>query len=163
MASWSLKIAEIPQHSSPDSHSSLSRHPQVRVAMAVPVPVPVLSSWGHSGDVGQNSRPNIVVLMADDLGVGDLCCYGNKSVSTPNIDRLAHEGVLLTQHLSAASMCTPSRAAFLTGRYPIRSGMASANNMYRSLTWLASSGGLPPNETTFATLLQHRGYRTGLI
>jgi hypothetical protein len=52
MASWSLKIAEIPQHSSPDSHSSLSRHPQVRVAMAVPVPVPVLSSWGHSGDVG---------------------------------------------------------------------------------------------------------------
>nr|XP_045728561.1 arylsulfatase H [Mirounga angustirostris] len=110
-----------------------------------------------------NSRPNIVLLMADDLGVGDLCCYSNNTVSTPNIDRLANEGVRLTQHLSAASVCTPSRAAFLTGRYPIRSGMASRFNLNRELTWLGGSGGLPANETTFATLLQHRGYRTGLI
>ncbi|XP_008071622.1 arylsulfatase H [Carlito syrichta] len=113
--------------------------------------------------VTRNSRPNIVLLMADDLGVGDLCCYGNSSVSTPHIDRLASEGVRLTQHLAAASVCTPSRAAFLTGRYPIRSGMASAYNLNRALPWLGGSGGLPPNETTFAKLLQHRGYRTGLI
>ncbi|XP_019482651.1 PREDICTED: arylsulfatase H [Hipposideros armiger] len=72
--------------------------------------------------VTRNSRPNIVLLMADDLGVGDLGCYGNYTMSTPNIDRLAREGVKLTQHLAAASVCTPSRAAFLTGRYPIRSG-----------------------------------------
>ncbi|XP_049993122.1 arylsulfatase H isoform X2 [Alexandromys fortis] len=72
--------------------------------------------------VTRNSRPNIVLLMADDLGVGDLGCYGNTSVSTPNIDRLASEGVMLTQHLAAASVCSPSRAAFLTGRYPVRSG-----------------------------------------
>uniref|UniRef100_A0A2K5XHC4 Arylsulfatase family member H n=1 Tax=Mandrillus leucophaeus TaxID=9568 RepID=A0A2K5XHC4_MANLE len=111
----------------------------------------------------RNARPNIVLLMADDLGVGDLCCYGNNSVSTPNIDRLANEGVRLTQHLAAASMCTPSRAAFLTGRYPIRSGMVSPYNLNRALTWLGGSGGLPTNETTFAKLLQHRGYRTGLI
>nr|KAF6267837.1 arylsulfatase family member H [Myotis myotis] len=113
--------------------------------------------------VTRNSRPNIVLLMADDLGIGDLCCYGNNTVSTPNIDRLAREGVMLTQHLAAASMCTPSRAAFLTGRYPIRSGMASAFNMHRGLVWLGGSGGLPTNETTFAKLLQDRGYRTGLI
>ncbi|XP_010820532.1 arylsulfatase H [Bos taurus] len=113
--------------------------------------------------VTRNSRPNIVLLMADDLGVGDLCCYGNNSVSTPNIDRLASEGVRLTQHLAAASMCTPSRAAFLTGRYPVRSGMASSSNLNRDVVWLGGSGGLPPNETTFAKLLQHRGYRTGLI
>ncbi|XP_006756845.1 PREDICTED: arylsulfatase H [Myotis davidii] len=113
--------------------------------------------------VTRNSRPNIVLLMADDLGIGDLCCYGNNTVSTPNIDRLASEGVMLTQHLAAASMCTPSRAAFLTGRYPIRSGMASAFNMHRGIVWLGGSGGLPTNETTFAKLLQDRGYRTGLI
>ncbi|XP_053437134.1 arylsulfatase H [Nycticebus coucang] len=111
----------------------------------------------------RNSRPNIVLLMADDLGVGDLCCYGNNTVSTPNIDRLANEGVRLSQHLAAASMCTPSRAAFLTGRYPIRSGTASPYNLNRDFAWLGGSGGLPVNETTFAKVLQHRGYRTGLI
>uniref|UniRef100_A0A8C6AC27 Steryl-sulfatase n=2 Tax=Marmota marmota marmota TaxID=9994 RepID=A0A8C6AC27_MARMA len=110
-----------------------------------------------------NSRPNIVLLMADDLGLGDLGCYGNNTVSTPHIDRLANEGVRLTQHLAAASVCTPSRAAFLTGRYPIRSGMVSSNSLNRGLTWLGGSGGLPTNETTLAKLLQHRGYRTGLI
>ncbi|KAM5197162.1 arylsulfatase H [Hipposideros larvatus] len=113
--------------------------------------------------VTRNSRPNIVLLMADDLGVGDLGCYGNYTMSTPNIDRLAREGVKLTQHLAAASVCTPSRAAFLTGRYPIRSGLASPSNLNRALPWLGGSGGLPANETTFAKLLQHRGYRTGMI
>ncbi|XP_012585683.1 PREDICTED: arylsulfatase F [Condylura cristata] len=85
------------------------------------------------------------------------------AVGTPNIDRLAREGVMLTQHLAAASVCTPSRAAFLTGRYPIRSGMASPGEMSRDLTWLGGSGGLPSNETTFAKSLQHLGYRTGLV
>ncbi|XP_008847784.1 arylsulfatase H [Nannospalax galili] len=113
--------------------------------------------------VTRNSRPNIVLFMADDLGVGDLSCYGNNTISTPNIDRLAREGVVLTQHLAAASVCTPSRAAFLTGRYPVRSGMASPNNLNRGVVWLGGSGGLPPNETTFAKILQQRGYRTGLV
>ncbi|XP_020936610.1 arylsulfatase E-like isoform X2 [Sus scrofa] len=71
------------------------------------------------------SRPNILLLMADDLGIGDLGCYGNHTIRTPNIDRLAADGVMLTQHLAAASLCTPSRAAFLTGRYPLRSGSCS--------------------------------------
>ncbi|KAM6149247.1 arylsulfatase H-like [Rhynchocyon petersi] len=128
----------------------------------------LLALWYLCGSVDgavftRNSRPNIVLLMADNLGVGDLSCYGNHTVSTPNINRLASEGVRLTQHLAAASVCSPSRAAFLTGRYPIRSGMASPSNLNRVFTWLGGSGGLPTNETTFAELLQHRGYRTGLI
>nr|XP_054107404.1 arylsulfatase H [Callithrix jacchus] len=82
---------------------------------------------------------------------------------TRNIDCLASEGVMLMQHLAAVSMCTPSQAAFLTGRYPIRSGMVSPCNLNRALTWLGGSGGLPTNETTFAELLQHRGYCMGLI
>ena len=68
------------------------------------------------------SKPNIILMMADDLGYGDLGCYGNTSLNTQHIDSLSRDGVKLTQHLTAASVCTPSRAAFLTGRYPVRSG-----------------------------------------
>ncbi|XP_040390274.1 arylsulfatase H-like isoform X4 [Cygnus olor] len=108
------------------------------------------------------TQPNFVLLMADDLGIGDIGCYGNDTIRTPNIDRLAKEGVKLTQHIAAAPLCTPSRAAFLTGRYPLRSGMDAINN-YRVIFWNGCSGGLPPNETTFAKILQQQGYSTGLI
>ncbi|XP_017741173.1 PREDICTED: arylsulfatase D isoform X2 [Rhinopithecus bieti] len=107
-------------------------------------------------------KPNILLIMADDLGIGDLGCYGNNTLRTPNIDQLAEEGVRLTQHLAAAPLCTPSRAAFLTGRHSFRSGM-EASNGYRALQWNAGSGGLPENETTFARILQQHGYATGLI
>ncbi|CAJ0934397.1 unnamed protein product, partial [Ranitomeya imitator] len=85
------------------------------------------------------------------------------SAMTPNIDRLAREGVKLTQHISAASLCSPSRSAFLTGRYPIRSGMTGHSNGYQVLFWNAASGGLPTNETTFAKILKEQGYYTGII
>ncbi|XP_063098850.1 steryl-sulfatase-like isoform X2 [Cavia porcellus] len=107
-------------------------------------------------------RPNIVLLMADDLGIGDLGCYGNQTLRTPNIDRLAGGGVKLTQHLAASPLCTPSRAAFMTGRYPIRLGMASHSRMGVYL-FTASSGGLPTSEVTFARLLKKQGYSTALI
>ncbi|XP_069492839.1 arylsulfatase D-like [Ambystoma mexicanum] len=109
-----------------------------------------------------SAKPNIVLIMADDLGIGDIGCYGNDTIRTPNIDRLAKEGVKLTHHISAAPLCTPSRAAFMTGRYPLRSGMDCCDG-YRVLFWVASSGGLPPNETTFAKILQQQGYTTGII
>uniref|UniRef100_A0A8C8VIR9 Sulfatase N-terminal domain-containing protein n=1 Tax=Pelusios castaneus TaxID=367368 RepID=A0A8C8VIR9_9SAUR len=107
-------------------------------------------------------KPNIVLILADDLGIGDVGCHGNDTLRTPNIDRLAKEGVKLTQHIAAAPLCTLSRAAFLTGRYPVRSGM-DATDDYRFILWTAGSGGLPPNETTFAKILQQHGYITGLI
>ncbi|XP_029412779.1 steryl-sulfatase [Nannospalax galili] len=108
------------------------------------------------------SRPNILLIMADDLGIGDPGCYGNKTLRTPNIDRLASGGVKLTQHLAASPLCTPSRAAFMTGRYPVRSGMASRNRI-GVFIFSASSGGLPPSEITFARLLKDQGYSTALI
>ncbi|XP_072674611.1 steryl-sulfatase-like isoform X2 [Canis lupus baileyi] len=107
-------------------------------------------------------RPNFVLLMADDLGIGDPGCYGNTTLRTPNIDRLAAEGVKLTQHLAASPLCTPSRAAFMTGRYPIRSGMAS-QSFIGVFIFSASSGGLPTSEITFAKLLKNQGYSTALI
>ena len=70
----------------------------------------------------QGSKPNIVVLLADDLGIGDIGCFGNTTLPTPNIDSLAEDGAKMTHFLTAAAVCIPSRAAFLTGRYPIRSG-----------------------------------------
>ncbi|KAG9461062.1 hypothetical protein GDO78_018251 [Eleutherodactylus coqui] len=67
-------------------------------------------------------KPNFVLMLADDLGIGDIGCYGNTTIRTPNIDKLANDGVKLTQHIAAARLCTPSRAAFMTGRYAVRSG-----------------------------------------
>ncbi|EHB03941.1 Steryl-sulfatase [Heterocephalus glaber] len=100
--------------------------------------------------------------MADDLGVGDPGCYGNKTLRTPNIDRLAGGGVKFTQHLAASPLCTPSRAAFMTGRYPIRLGMASHTRLGVYI-FMASSGGLPTSEVTFSRLLKDQGYSTALI
>ena len=79
---------------------------------------------GHAGGKSPagGSRPNIVLMLADDLGIGDLGCYGNTTLATPNIDSLARDGAKMTQYLTAAAICTPSRAALLTGRYPIRLG-----------------------------------------
>uniref|UniRef100_A0AAQ4R1Z7 Sulfatase N-terminal domain-containing protein n=1 Tax=Gasterosteus aculeatus aculeatus TaxID=481459 RepID=A0AAQ4R1Z7_GASAC len=107
-------------------------------------------------------KPNFVLMMVDDLGIGDVGCYGNDTVRTPNIDRLASEGVKLTQHIAAAPLCTPSRAAFMTGRYALRSGLASAGGV-QVLLFLGGSGGLPASETTFAKRLQLNGYTTGLV
>ncbi|KAK0156155.1 Steryl-sulfatase [Merluccius polli] len=109
-----------------------------------------------------DTRPNFVLIMADDLGIGDVGCYGNNTIRTPNIDRLAQEGVTLSQHIAAAPLCTPSRAAFMTGRYALRSGLGSHGRV-QVLLFLAGSGGLPPTETTFAKRLQKQGYTTGLV
>ncbi|XP_007952219.1 steryl-sulfatase [Orycteropus afer afer] len=87
---------------------------------------------------------------------------GVRLPGTPNIDRLARGGVKLTQHLAASPLCTPSRAAFMTGRYPVRSGMASRSRI-GVFIFTASSGGLPTSELTFARLLKNQGYATALI
>uniref|UniRef100_A0A668AVK3 Arylsulfatase D n=1 Tax=Myripristis murdjan TaxID=586833 RepID=A0A668AVK3_9TELE len=107
-------------------------------------------------------KPNFILMIVDDMGIGDVGCYGNDTIRTPNIDRLASEGVKLNQHIAAAPLCTPSRAAFLTGRYALRSGMGSTGRV-QVLLFLGGSGGLPPNETTFAKRLQQQGYTTGLV
>ncbi|XP_045187272.2 arylsulfatase H-like [Mercenaria mercenaria] len=108
------------------------------------------------------AKPNIVLLIADDLGYGDIGCYGNHSVKTPNIDSIAREGVKMTQHLTTASTCTPSRSALMTGRYQIRSGMAAPINM-RVNTWPYSSCGLPTSEITFAEQTKKAGYVNGIF
>ncbi|XP_066269118.1 arylsulfatase H-like isoform X1 [Branchiostoma lanceolatum] len=109
-----------------------------------------------------NDWPNFVFFVADDLGIGDVGCFGNDTIRTPNIDSIAAKGAKLTQDLAAASICTPSRAAFLTGRYPIRYGMVG---MDRPLPFvlLSTPSGLPRSEVTFPQLAKDHGYRTALL
>jgi arylsulfatase A-like enzyme len=109
---------------------------------------------------GADRPPNIVILFADDLGFGDLGCYGHPTIRTPNLDRMAAEGMRFTEFYSAAEVCTPSRAALLTGRYPVRSGMA--HDQFRVLRAI-STGHLPLEEITLAEALKERGYATGVI
>ncbi|KAK3723822.1 hypothetical protein QZH41_019504, partial [Actinostola sp. cb2023] len=109
------------------------------------------------------AQPNIVIFLVDDLGIADIGCFGNDTIKTPNIDKLASEGVRLTHHLAPESVCTPSRAAFLTGRYAIRSGLAANPDRIRMFLYLAVPGGLPRNETTFAEVLKDAGYATGMV
>ena len=105
--------------------------------------------------------PNIIIIMADDLGYGDLGCYGHPSIRTPNLDRMAAEGLRFTDFYSGANLCTPSRAALLTGRLPVRSGMAGGPG--RHVLYPTSTGGLPTNEITIATALKSVGYKTACI
>lgn len=104
--------------------------------------------------------PNFVIIFADDLGYADLGCFGHPTLRTPNLDRMAAEGAKLTQFYSAASVCTPSRAALLTGRLPIRNGMCSDK---RRVLFPNSGGGLPHSEITIATALKTKGYATACI
>jgi arylsulfatase A-like enzyme len=105
--------------------------------------------------------PNVVVIYADDMGYGDLGAYGARAIKTPNLDRMADEGLRLSSFYSVSPVCTPSRAALLTGRYAARMGIA---NMHLSnvLTFQDSTG-LPTDETTIATALKARGYATACI
>ena len=104
--------------------------------------------------------PNFVIIFCDDLGYGDLGCFGHPTIRTPNLDRMAAEGMKLTSFYSAAEVCTPSRAALLTGRLPIRNGMCSDT---RRVLFPDSAGGLPDGEVTLAESLKARGYATACV
>jgi arylsulfatase A-like enzyme len=92
----------------------------------------------------------MVVILADDLGWSDLGCYGHPSIHTPHLDRMASEGIRFTDFYFAAEVCTPSRVALLTGRYPLRSGMC--HDRFRVLR-RNSAGGLPSSEITIVKVL----------
>ncbi|KAJ1623754.1 alkaline-phosphatase-like protein [Pavlovales sp. CCMP2436] len=127
------------------------------IALALAI-APAACSW-YSYDA---PRPNILILLVDDLGYGDIGAYGNTTIKTPNVDRLAAEGVLLTQHLVASPMCTPSRAALLTGRHAVRLGM-SGSKIARVMPSPATPGGISLNEITISSMLKAAGYLTGMV
>jgi arylsulfatase A len=121
--------------------------------------IPIVSFSDHIL-AAKPELPNIVVIFCDDLGYGDLSCFGHPTIKTPNLDRMAAEGVRLTQFYSASPVCTPSRAALMTGRLPIRSGMCSDK---RRVLFPDSGGGIPASEVTLAEGLKKQGYATACV
>ena len=107
-------------------------------------------------------RPNIIIILADDLGYGDLSCYGHPRFKTPNIDRLATEGARLTQFNCPAPFCAPTRASLLTGRYPFRCGLTE-NPAPDGQRGEENMLHLPESEITLAQLFKGAGYATGMI
>jgi arylsulfatase A len=110
--------------------------------------------------VPQSPPPNVIIVFTDDQGYGDLGSYGHPTIRTPHLDRMAAEGQRWTSFYVAESVCTPSRAALLTGRLPVRSGMMSDT---RRVLFPDSARGLPPTELTIASLLKPLGYATAMI
>ena len=108
------------------------------------------------GDSLLAKRPNVVFILADDLGWAELGCYGNRFNETPNLDRLAKGGMRFTNAYASAPVCSPYRAAFLTGQYPARVGI---------LDYLRpnSENGLSPDHLTLPEMFRDAGYATGMI
>ena len=114
------------------------------------------------------SKPNIVFIMADDLGYTDLGCYGNPYIRTPHIDALAKSGLRFTQAYSACPVCSPSRAAILTGKHPARLHLTNfiagdRKDPKSPLLPAQWTKYLPPSETTLAEIVQRNGYQTGIV
>ncbi|MEM7673157.1 MAG: sulfatase-like hydrolase/transferase [Verrucomicrobiota bacterium] len=112
----------------------------------------------HSDVFAESRPPNIVLIVADDLGYGDLSCYGNEFIQTPNLDRMAREGLRFTDFHSNGAVCSPTRAALMTGRYQQRTGISGV---------VTAKGhrhtGLGLEEMTFAEVLKTVNYKTALI
>ena len=118
------------------------------------------TSYKPSNEIEQNLKPNFIVVFVDDMGYGDLGCYGHPTINTPNLDKMAYEGQKWTQFYSASSVCTPSRAGLLTGRLPIRNGMIGKQTR---VLFPNSKYGLPESEITNAEKLKESGYKTAAI
>ncbi|MEM8868279.1 MAG: sulfatase-like hydrolase/transferase [Verrucomicrobiota bacterium] len=109
-----------------------------------------------SVSAGSSPKPNVLLIYVDDLGYGDLGCYGHPVIQTPHLDQLASEGIKFTQHYAPSALCSPSRAALLTGRTPYRTGIKS---------WIPQDSGvyLRKEEITLAEIFKDAGYATALI
>ncbi len=112
----------------------------------------------HQRSAGKSSadKPNFIIIFADDQGYQDVGCFGSPNINTPNLDRMASEGMKFTDFYSAASVCSPSRAALLTGCYPPRVGITK-------VLFPRDNIGLNPEEITIADVLKARGYSCACV
>jgi len=107
------------------------------------------------------SKPNLLIILADDMGYGDLGCYGSKQIETPNLDKMAAAGVRCTDGYVSGNVCAPSRAGLLTGRYQERFGFE--HNLNRNFPTFPERLGIPKEQKTIADHLKAAGYRTGIV
>ncbi len=111
------------------------------------------------GETDAQARPNVVLIMADDLGYGDLSCYGSRTIRTPVLDKLASDGIRLTSFYAGCTICTPSRMALLTGAYPRRAGWSGGVVGYG----IKPQNGLASGADTIGEVFKDAGYQTALI
>ena len=114
------------------------------------------SCINRSPQLVANQSPNFVLVFIDDMGYGDACCYGATGYSTPNLDKLASQGIRFTNFYSAQPVCSASRAGLLTGCYPNRIGISGALFPYHTV-------GINSTETTIAEMLKEKGYATAIF
>ena len=129
----------------------------MRYLLAIFVPLFILKIGCAPPDI--YTPPNFIIIFADDLGYGDLRSYGHPTINTPSLDKMASEGMRFTQFYVGSSICTPSRAALLTGKLPVRTGMYGN----RSVLFPDNAGGLDPKEITIASALKEYDYKTACI
>ncbi len=131
---------------------------EVRFGVAVVASVAgmVAGFIGEGAGGSAAEQPNFVLILTDDQGYGDLGCFGSETIATPHLDRMAREGARLTSFYAAAPICTPTRAAVMTGCYAERVGLSTPIHVYDEV-------GLHPDETTIAEALRQTGYRTGCV
>eukprot|EP00903_Cladosiphon_okamuranus_P004146 g4144.t1 len=141
-----------------EKNDVISSHPEVAAEMEKEAD----RARAELGDIDQTDvqRPNVIFILMDDMGYGDVSCYGATKVSTPNIDRMAAEGIRFTDFHTGASICSPSRAAYLTGAYPQRNGLYLGINPKREAHWFL---GLDPGEITIAEQFKKQGYTTAMV
>lgn len=136
----------------PKNFSRITRRSALGGALGLAA-VATNKAWAHA----QTNKPNFMFIMADDLGYGDLSCYGRTEYQTPALDRLAEQGVRFTNAYANSAVCTPTRVGLITGRYQYRLPVGLQEP-------LALSGpGLPPSHPTMPSLLRNQGYTTSLI
>src|SRR6185503_8553705 len=122
-------------------------------ACALPFPVSITSSAANQGKQIRSRKPNIIFVLADDLGYGDLSCYGQQKFATPNIDKIAAEGMRFTEVYAGSTVCAPSRCTLMTGLH-------TGHTLVRGNK---PGGGIPlrPEDLTVAETLKQEGYATG--
>jgi arylsulfatase A len=123
----------------------------------------VLSGCGGKSNRDKNQLPNIILIYLDDVGYSDFGCYGGDSIQTSRLDRMAEEGIMFTDFYAATAMCTPSRAAILTGCYPKRIGMSYFTNQINHVLLPGGSEGINPDEMTIPEMLKEKGYVTKMV
>ena len=117
----------------------------------------VLAALFDASSAPQSAHPNVVLINCDDLGYGDLACYGATDIRTPHLDRMAAEGIRFTDFSVTSPLCTPSRAALMTGKYPGRTGLATG------VLRPDAKNGLAPEKITLAEVAKSAGYVTACI